>query len=89
MKLNDAIETISKELDIPKDVVKTAYYLFWEFIKVNIEELPLKEDITEEEFNKLSTSFNIPSLGKFYTNYEIVKHAKTEYKNGRDKSKKD
>ena len=89
MKLNDSIETISKELTIPKEVVKTAYYLFWEFIKVNIESLPLKEDITEEEFNSLNTSFNVPSLGKFYTTYDLVKYLQDNYKNGRDKDKKD
>jgi hypothetical protein len=89
MKLNDAIHKISEELNLPYEVVKAAYYSFWEFIKLNIESLPFKEGITEEEFNSLHTSFNIPSLGKFHTNYIKVNNLHNKYKNGRDKDKKD
>lgn len=89
MKLNDAIDKMSQELNIPKETVKTAYYYFWEFLKTNIESLPLKEEMTEEEFNTLKTSFNVPSLGKFYTTYELVRYLQDNYKNGRVKNKED
>lgn len=55
---------VSDELNIPVEVVKVAYRSYWEFIRQTIKSLPLKEDINEEEFSKLRTNFNIPSLGK-------------------------
>ena len=51
-------------------MVKEAYESFWVFIKENIKALPLKEDISEEEFNKLRTNFNMPSIGKLSCTYD-------------------
>lgn len=89
MKLNDAISKVARDLNLPNEVVRTAYYSFWEFIKVNIEKLPLKEDLTEKEFSELKTSFNVPSLGKFHVDYNRLVRIKENYKNGRDKDKED
>lgn len=87
---------ISEELEIPEEVVKKAYDSFWEFIKYKIEELPLKEELNEEEFNKLRTNFNIPSLGKLCctydkfaaikSNFEIIKKLKNDAKNKENKT---
>lgn len=71
---------VAKDLKLPEVAVLTAYNSFWKFIKDKIEELPLKEDITEEEFEKLRTSFNVPSLGKIYTTYKRVDFAKSRLK---------
>lgn len=49
---------------------------FFKFIKVSIENLPLKEDLTEEQFNKLKTNFNIPKLGKLHCTWEEYKKTK-------------
>lgn len=64
MKYEEIINEVSKDNNLPYEVVDLAYKSFWKFVKEKIEELPLKEDITEEEFIKLRTNFNIPSLGK-------------------------
>lgn len=69
MSLEDIIKEVSKELSLPEDVVTKAYMSFWEFIRNSIQELPLKEDLTEEEFNKLKVNYNIPSIGKLYLTY--------------------
>lgn len=61
---------VSKELNIPVEIVELAYRQYWNFIKETIEELPLKSDINEEEFAKLKTSFNIASIGKLYCNHD-------------------
>lgn len=70
MKYIDLVSVISKELNIPIKVVDRAYKSYWEFIKTTIQALPLKEDIDEEEFSKLRTNFNIPSLGKLVCTYD-------------------
>ncbi len=76
MTLNKIYEEVADEMGIDVEVVKSAYLSQWQFIKNTIEALPIKDNITEEEFNKLRTNFNIPSLGKLYTNYEKIQRAR-------------
>lgn len=66
----DIEKEVSEKLNIPEDVVDAAYKSFYEFVKEKITELPLKDDLSEEEFSKLKTNFNIPSLGKLHCTYE-------------------
>lgn len=66
----DIRRKLSEELNIPEEVVEAAYKSFFEFIREKISELPLKENLTEEDFDKLRTNFNIPSLGKLHCTYE-------------------
>ena len=77
------IEKAAKELNLPKDLVDKTYKAFWRFIKDTVSTLPLKEDLTEEEFKKLKVNFNIPSLGKLnctYKNYQNIKKYYNDYK---------
>ena len=69
MNYPDIIGKVSQEMDIPLEVVDTAYKSYWKFIKQTIQSLPLKDDISEEDFTKLRTNFNIPSLGKLYVTW--------------------
>ena len=66
----DIILSVSKDLGISPDVVEKVYKAYWFYIKTTIEALPLKEDLTEEEFSKLRTNFNIGSLGKLFVTYK-------------------
>lgn len=69
MKKN-IILSVSKDLGISPDVVEKVYRAYWLYIKTTIEALPLKENLTEEEFSKLRTNFNIGSLGKLFVTYK-------------------
>lgn len=66
----EAIKQVSIELGLPPQVVKEAYESYWAFIRNNIKALPLKEDLSKEEFDKLRTNFNIPSIGKLSCTYD-------------------
>ena len=79
MKYHDIINKVSQELGIPFEVVNVAYKSYWKFIKQTIQELPLKEDINEEEFSKLRTNFNVPSLGKMVCTYDRMMGVKKRY----------
>ena len=68
--------------------VKEAYQLYWNFFRKSIEALPLKEDLTKEEFSKLKTSFNIPYLGKFSCTYDRYLRMKNKLKLSRDAKNK-
>ena len=67
-------------MDIPLEVVDTAYKSYWKFIKQTIQSLPLKDDISEEEFAKLRTNFNIPSLGKLTCTLDRMMGVKKRFK---------
>lgn len=70
MTYKEIVPLLSEELEIPEEVIDTAYKSFFEFIRETITALPLKEELSEEDFNKLRTNFNIPSLGKLHCTYE-------------------
>lgn len=93
MDYKTIFEKVSSELNIPVKVVEYAYKSYWKFIREKIKELPLKDIKDEEEFLKLRTNFNIPSLGKLgITLDRFNKVNKIELfvnKNKNDKSKED
>lgn len=70
MTYREMIEKVSSSIGLPKDVVEKTYKAYWLFIRESIQKLPLKDNITEGEFQKLRTNFNIPSLGKLTCTYE-------------------
>ena len=82
---------VAEEMNIPVEVVELAYKSYWKFIRKTIQELPLKEDLSEEEFNKLKTNFNIVSLGKLSCTYDRYRRIKLreKYKNEYIKNKED
>jgi hypothetical protein len=71
--MQQTINKLARELNLPSEVVEKVYKAYWAFIKQTIEKLPLKEegeDIDEDTFNRLRTNFNIPNLGKLVCTYE-------------------
>ena len=70
MMYSEVIKQVSTELGLPPKVVKEAYESLWTFIRNNIKALPLKEDLSKEEFDKLRTNFNVPSIGKMSVTWE-------------------
>lgn len=79
MNYPDIISKVSQEMDIPPEVVDSAYKSYWKFIKQTIQSLPLKDDISEEDFAKLKTNFNIPSLGKLTCTYDRMLGVKKRF----------
>lgn len=71
---------VSRTLGISPDVIEKAYKAYWLYIKTTIQALPLKEALAEEEFSKLRTNFNIPSLGKLSCTLDKYKGTKKRFK---------
>lgn len=84
LKLSNVYKKVSLELGLDENDVKEAYNLYWRFFRESIESLPLKEELSKEEFSKLKTSFNVPSLGKFYCTYDRYLRMKNKLKKSRD-----
>lgn len=79
MNYKEILKKVSEETNIPYEVVKKAYGSYWEFIRNTIVNLPLKQDLNKEDFSKLRTNFNIPSLGKLNCTYERMMGVKNRY----------
>ena len=69
MRYNDIISKVSKELNVPIELVENTYKAYWNFIRVTIEKLPLKTELSQEKYRNLRTNINIPSLGKLNCTY--------------------
>ena len=80
MNYPDIIGKVSQEMGLPPEVVDTAYKSYWKFIKQTIQSLPVKDDISEEDFTKLRTNFNIPSLGKLTCTFDRMMGVKKRFK---------
>ena len=67
--MQETISRLSRELGLSEETIVKTYKAYWQFVRQTITSLPLKENLTEEEFNKLQTNFNIPNLGKLACTY--------------------
>lgn len=80
MEYSEIFKQISKEQNLPIEVVEEVYKSFYKFIRSKIIELPLKDELSKEEFLKLRTNFNIPSLGKLSCSYDRYLRMKEKQK---------
>lgn len=83
MTFDEIIAEVSKELSLPKELVEKTYKAYWKVVKEHIVSLPLKQDLSDEDFLKLQPNVNIPSLGKLTVTLDRYKRMKKsqEYKN--------
>ncbi len=65
------------------------YKAYWNSIKHFLELNDLKDDYTEEEFDKLRCSVSVPSIGKFGVTYKKYLSIKKQYKITHNEHKKD
>lgn len=86
MNINEIYKAVSSQTDIPVDKVKRIYTSYWRAVREHIISLPLKEDLTDDEFMALRPNINIPSIGKLYVTLDRYKAMKKTYnKNIKDK----
>jgi len=75
MRLNEADKLKVKELATkygrPIEEVTRAIESQYTFIRKKTKELDIEPGLSREEFDKLKTNFNIPSIGKLYASYYI------------------
>ena len=77
MSYEEMIIKVATSTGLSKTLVDKTYKAYWRTIKEYITSLPLKQNLTEEEFLKLKPNVNIPSLGKLYVTlrgYRMTKY---------------
>lgn len=93
--MQETIKKLAESLGLSEQAVRNAYKAYWKFIREKITSLNLKKNISEDDYSKLKTSFNLPSLGKLSCPYDrwerIRKSDKLKIKNivKNDQYKKD
>lgn len=84
MTYKEIIREVSNSVGLDEKIVDKIYKSYWKAVQEYISSLPLKEDLTDEEFLSLRPNVNIPSIGKLYVTldrYHRVKKKNTILKN--------
>lgn len=76
MTYSEIISRVSESIGLSKELVDKTYKAYWKTIRDHIASLPLKEDLTDQEFSRLQPNVNIPSIGKLYVTYDRYKRMK-------------
>lgn len=78
MSYDEIIAEVAEEVGLNRKLVDKIYRSYWRAVKEHITKLPLKKDMTEEEFSTLRPCVNIPSIGKLYVTYDRYKRIKKQ-----------
>lgn len=73
------VTEVAENLSLPKKFVDRVYRSYWRAVREHISSLPLKEDLTDEEFAQLQPNVNIPSIGKLYVTAEKYRWTKNRF----------
>lgn len=76
------VKEIAEKYQVSPKEVLDIYYSVFEFIRKHINKINFN-DITEEEFKKMKTSFTVPGLGRLHTRYDKIEYIKKN-KNGKN-----
>ena len=79
MTYDEIISRVASTTGLDAKVVDKTYKTYWRTIREHITSLPLKSDLTDEEFLKLQPNVNIPSIGKLYVTLDRYKRIKKYY----------
>ena len=79
MTYEEIIAQVAQSTGLPKKFVDRVYKGYWKAVRQYISSLPLKEDLTDEEFMRLKPNVNIPSLGKLNVTLDRYKRVKKQY----------
>lgn len=89
MNYDEIVIEVSNKLGLSKELVNKTYRAYWKSVKEYISSLPLKRDLSDEEFMKLQPNVNIPSLGKFCVTLDRYKALKKGFNNNKLKEERD
>lgn len=80
MTYDEIIAEVAKSTGLTRHIVDRTYRAYWKTVRSYITSLPLKEDLTDEEFLKLRPNINIPSIGKLYVTLDRYKRMRKVHK---------
>lgn len=85
MVYEEIIQRVAADTGLSRRLVDRGYRAYWKAIREHIIALPLKQDLTDDEFLLLRPNINIPSIGKLHVTldryHRMKKHFELNYKN--------
>lgn len=90
MEYNEIIAKVAESTGLSFRLVDRTYRAYWRSVREHVSSLPLKEDLTDEEFMQLQPNVNIPSIGKLnvtlqrYRNMKKMHNIRKEIYNVKD-----
>lgn len=79
MIIEDAITRTADELGLDKGFVKDIYMAYWKAIRNHISQIPMKDDLSQEELESYRPTVTMPSLGKLACPWERYSSVKKKY----------
>ena len=76
MSYKEIASKVAKEMGLSEKLIDKTYRAYWMAIREHVTALPLKEDLTDEEFMRLQPNVNIPSIGKLHVTLDRYKRMK-------------
>ena len=80
MTYKEIIGKVAEDTGLSKHIVDRTWRAYWRVIREHITALPLKKDLTDDEFLQLQPNVNIPSIGKLNVSLDRYKGMKKRYK---------
>ena len=80
MTLQEIMAQVAEDNNLPRKLVERTYMSYWRAIREHITSIPLKEDMTDEEFTNLQPNVNIPSIGKLFVTLDRYRRMRRMYK---------
>lgn len=80
MTYKDVVKQLAKDLGMSRKDVEKVYKEFYWAINRLASNLPLKQDLTEEEFNNLHCNFWFPYIGTIYITKQRYFKLRNRYK---------
>ena len=81
MTYDEIVAKVAESTGLTPRFVDKVYKGYWKAIRSHITSLPLKEDLTDEQFLALQPNVNIPSIGKLYVSLDRYKKLKYIFNN--------
>ena len=80
MTYKEIVANEAEDTGLPVLQLDRTYKAYWRTIREYVSSLPLKEELSQEDFAKLKPNVNIPSLGKLYVNVDRYNAMKKSYR---------
>lgn len=81
----EIVSEVAASIGLTPTLVSKIYRTYWKAIRTHIEELPLKENLSDREFQSLQTNVNIPSIGKLYITLDRYRNLKKMFNPKKEK----
>lgn len=80
MRYEEMVSRVADSMGLSKKLVDRTYKSYWKAVREHIVALPLKQNLSDEEFLQLRPNVNIPSIGKLFVTLDRYRSIKRHFK---------